>query len=42
MAQRLRKRYDPTPAQALWRDACGSSLARRLRMRYGASPAEAL
>ena len=30
------------PAVALWRDACGSALARRLPLRDGATPAETL
>ena len=50
MARRLLKRYGATPAVALWRDACGSSLTRRcggaaasrLRKRSGKTPAEAL
>ena len=42
MARRLRRRYDETPAEALWRDACGSALTRRLRERCGATPVEAL
>ena len=48
MARRLRKRYrqrvrsDETPAEALWRDDCGSAQARHLRTCYGETPAEAL
>ena len=42
MARRLRRRYDATPAEVLWRGACGSVMARRLRERYGVTPAEAL
>ena len=42
MARRLRKRSDETPAEALWRDACGSAQAIHLRTRYGETPAEAL
>ena len=42
MSRRLRKRFDETPAEALWRDACGSAQGRHLRTRYGKTPAEAL
>ena len=42
MSRRIRKRYGATPAEALWRDACGSAQARHQRTRYGETPAEAL
>ena len=42
MARRLRKRYDTSPAEALWRGACGSAMARRLSEPYCGTPAEAL
>ena len=40
--RRLRRRYVSSYAEALWRDDCGSTLARRLRKRCGATPVEAL
>ena len=50
MARGLRKRNRATPAEALCgdsadalrRNACGSTLARRLRKHSGETPAEAL
>ena len=50
MARRMWKSHGAMPADVLWRDACGSAIARRLRkssdgrlrMRCGATPAEAL
>ena len=33
MTPRLRRRYGASIAEALWRKACGSAIARRLRKR---------
>ena len=41
MTRRLRRRYDAS-TEALWRDACGSAMARRLRKRCGVTPVERL
>ena len=41
MARRLRKRSEETPAEELWRDACGSVVGWRLLERCAAIPTEA-
>ena len=38
----MRRHSGPMPADALWRDACGSAMARRLRKHSDETPAEAL
>ena len=38
----MRKHSGPMPADALWRDAYGSAMARRLRKRSDETAAEAL
>ena len=42
MAPGLRKRFGERPAEALFRNACGSDVTRRLRKAYGATPAVAI
>ena len=42
MARHMRKRFGAAPTEALWRDDCGSALARRLRRLYGAASSQAL
>ena len=42
MTQGPRRCYGATSAETIWRDVCGSAMARRLRRRYGATSAEAL